>query len=387
MTAERLAVSVAMTTFNGETYLEEQLDSLLAQRQLPAELVVGDDGSQDNTFAILERFARRASFPVLVHRNPSRLGFRTNFIRTAERCRSELISFCDQDDVWHTDNLLKVSASFAEPDVLLTFHNARIVDRLRKPISTFYVDPPAPDRSPRLSLPAWTAGYGFTQTFRRSLLPATALWHKVQDYFRKDTEMGHGVFFFLLATGLGSVCYLNEELAEYRIHGGNTMGTGKRTRPSFQERWNYRLENRAETYRHLSQMALLNAGFFAGLSGLKTFSPRLRLRAMEAAAAWKPLSLIYSDRAALCSGPLLGRMAAFNRLKQRGAYSEKSFWTFGTKGLAKDVILGLVLADLVVKYGKKSAAIADRTCRRGHQSPWHDVGDESRSAREPLAAA
>jgi glycosyltransferase involved in cell wall biosynthesis len=387
MTAEKLTVSVAMTTFNGETYLEEQLDSLLVQRHLPAELVVGDDGSEDETLVILERFARRASFPVRIHRNASRLGFRTNFIRTAERCGGELITFCDQDDIWHADNLLKVAACFEEPDVLLTFHNARIVDGLRRPISAFYADPPAPGRSPRLTLPAWTTGYGFTQTFRRSLLPATALWHKVQDYFRKDTEMGHGVFFFLLATGLGSVCYLNDELAEYRIHGRNTMGTGKRTRPSLQERWLYRLENRAETYRHLSRIALLNAGFFAALSGLETFSPLLRLRAVEAAESWEALSPIYADRAALCSGPLFERMAAFNRLNQRGAYSEKSFWTFGMKGLVKDVVLGVVLADLVRKYGKQSSAIADRTCRRGQDSATHDVEMETRIAPAPVAAA
>ena len=86
-------VSVAMTTFNGAPYLEEQLESLLGQRHLPAELVVGDDGSEDDTLAILQRFSQKASFPVFVHRNADRLGFRRNFIRTAERCRGELISF------------------------------------------------------------------------------------------------------------------------------------------------------------------------------------------------------------------------------------------------------------------------------------------------------
>jgi glycosyltransferase involved in cell wall biosynthesis len=78
-TAEKLTISIAMTTFNGATYLEEQLDSLLGQQHLPAELVVGDDGSEDETLSILERFARKAPFPILVHRNPSRLGFRANF--------------------------------------------------------------------------------------------------------------------------------------------------------------------------------------------------------------------------------------------------------------------------------------------------------------------
>jgi glycosyltransferase involved in cell wall biosynthesis len=361
-------VSVAMTTFNGAPYLEEQLDSLLAQTHRPAELVVGDDGSEDETLAILQRFSLKASFPVLVHRNSDRLGFRENFIRTAERCRSELITFCDQDDVWHADNLLKVATCFAEPDVLLTFHNARIVDGSRRTISTFYADPPAPARSSYLTLPAWSASYGFTQTFRRSLLPATALWHSVKDYFRPNTEMGHGVFFFLLATGLGSVCYLNEELAEYRQHGRNTMGSGKRTRATLVERWQYRLENRTEIYRHLAQVAVLNAELFTALSMMPAFSPLLRARATEAATAWNMLGPTYADRAVLCSASLAQRVRSFVRLCGNGAYSERTFWTFGTKGLLKDAVLGLALADLVSKYGRPSAPSADRTCRRGRRS-------------------
>jgi glycosyltransferase involved in cell wall biosynthesis len=361
-------VSICLTTFNGAPYLEEQLDSLLAQTHLPAELVVGDDGSEDETLVILQRFSQKATFPVFVHRNADRLGFRENFIRTAERCRSELISFCDQDDVWHADNLAKVVKCFAEPDVLLTFHNARIVDGSRRAISTFFADPPAPARSSYLTLPAWSASYGFTQTFRRSLLPATALWRSVKDYFRPDTEMGHGVFFFLLATGLGSVCYLNEELAEYRLHGRNTMGSGKRTRATLVERWQYRLENRTEIYRHLAHVAVLNAELFTALSMMPAFSPLLRARATEAATVWKMLGPTYTDRAILCSASFADRVGSFLRLFRDGAYSERNFWTFGAKGLVKDAVLGLALADVVSKYGRPSAPSADRTCRRGRRS-------------------
>ena len=387
VTVERLTVSVAMTTFNGATYLREQLDSLLAQRRRPAELVVGDDGSEDETLSILAEFAGRAPFPVIVQRNPRRLGFRANFIATAQRCRGDLITFCDQDDVWHPDNISKVAKCFEEPDVLLTFHNARIVDGARRSISPFYADPPAPARSPRLTLPAWTAGYGFTQTIRSSLLPATALWPTVRDYFHPDTEMGHGVFFFLLATGLGTVRYLHEELAEYRIHGRNTMGTGKRTRPSFRERWQYRLENRSETYRHLSQTAPLNAGLFDGLSRLEAFSPLLRLRATEAAAAWQLLGPVYSSRAELCSAHPRARMAALVRLCRQGAYSEKSFWTFGAKGLLKDIMLGLLLAEVVRKLGRRPSAAADRTCRRGRRSAsWDGGGGALRIPSEAASA-
>ena len=60
-------ISVALATYNGERFLEEQLDSVAAQTCPPYELVVGDDGSSDRTIDILDRFAKRVSFPVTAH--------------------------------------------------------------------------------------------------------------------------------------------------------------------------------------------------------------------------------------------------------------------------------------------------------------------------------
>lgn len=63
-----LKISIAMATFNGAEFLKEQLVSLVEQTFLPAELVVTDDGSTDETLAILEGFTDVAPFPVSVHR-------------------------------------------------------------------------------------------------------------------------------------------------------------------------------------------------------------------------------------------------------------------------------------------------------------------------------
>lgn len=92
-------ISVAMATYNGAAYLEQQLESLANQVLHPGELVVTDDGSSDGTLALIEDFARRAPFPVRLVRNEARLGYRGNFIKTSTICGCELIAFCDQDDV------------------------------------------------------------------------------------------------------------------------------------------------------------------------------------------------------------------------------------------------------------------------------------------------
>lgn len=56
-------ISVAMATYNGAAYLEQQLESLANQVLHPGELVITDDGSSDGALALIEDFVRRARFP------------------------------------------------------------------------------------------------------------------------------------------------------------------------------------------------------------------------------------------------------------------------------------------------------------------------------------
>ncbi len=103
-------ISIAMCACDGEYYLSEQLDSLLKQTYPPCELVVCDDASQDESFAILESFTIRAPFPVRLYRNPHRLGIGANFEQAIRLCTGDVIALCDQDDVWLPNKL----AAFAE---------------------------------------------------------------------------------------------------------------------------------------------------------------------------------------------------------------------------------------------------------------------------------
>src|SRR5690242_1811791 len=100
-----ISVSVAMATCNGQKFIREQLDSLATQCYLPSELVITDDASSDKTVAIAEQFAKAAPFTVHIHRHDNRMGYRTNFMRAASLCTSDLIAFCDQDDIWAPQKL------------------------------------------------------------------------------------------------------------------------------------------------------------------------------------------------------------------------------------------------------------------------------------------
>lgn len=100
-----LRASVAMATYNGARYLPEQLDSFVSQTYLPAELVVTDDGSTDDSLAIVEAFAKSAPFRVRIERNPSRLGYTRNFERAVSLCEGDIIFISDQDDAWFPEKI------------------------------------------------------------------------------------------------------------------------------------------------------------------------------------------------------------------------------------------------------------------------------------------
>lgn len=94
------SASIAMATYNGARFINEQLESFARQTRLPDELVITDDGSTDATLDIVDRFAARAPFAVRVHRNRQRLGYSANFSAAASLCQGDILFLSDQDDIW-----------------------------------------------------------------------------------------------------------------------------------------------------------------------------------------------------------------------------------------------------------------------------------------------
>lgn len=95
-----MRVSVAMATYNGAHFIEEQLRSLASQTTIPDELVITDDGSTDGTLAIIRAFAQHAPFKIRVKRNEKKLGYAQNFLKAAGLCSGDIIFLSDQDDEW-----------------------------------------------------------------------------------------------------------------------------------------------------------------------------------------------------------------------------------------------------------------------------------------------
>ena len=129
----RPTASVALITFNGAKYLQEQLDSLAKQTVLPDELVVCDDCSTDATMEILHRFAESAPFPVRIFQNEKNLGWSANFHRAFFLCEKDVTFFCDQDDIWLPKKIEKMLSAFErEPEVGMVLSYDHRVDAAGK---------------------------------------------------------------------------------------------------------------------------------------------------------------------------------------------------------------------------------------------------------------
>jgi glycosyltransferase involved in cell wall biosynthesis len=103
-------IVVLLSTYNGEVYLAEQLDSLAAQAGVTVRLHIRDDGSTDETLTILRNYAHHWPALANIQSGPN-LGAAASFLellRTAPN-DADFYAFCDQDDVWFPDKLARAT--------------------------------------------------------------------------------------------------------------------------------------------------------------------------------------------------------------------------------------------------------------------------------------
>jgi glycosyltransferase involved in cell wall biosynthesis len=130
----KTTVSIAMCTYNGAGFLQQQLDSLARQTRRPDEIIICDDVSSDNSVAIAQAFAVQSGLNVHVHQNAHNLGYVRNFEQAISLCTQDLIFLCDQDDLWQPGKIQQMVEVFdAEPNVGLVLHDFCWIDEVNQP--------------------------------------------------------------------------------------------------------------------------------------------------------------------------------------------------------------------------------------------------------------
>ena len=115
------SISVAMAVYNGETYLPEQLDSILAQLEPQDEIVISYDKSKDGTWQLIQSYSEKyPQVRVLENAHP---GINGNFNNAIAGCTGDYIFICDQDDRWAENKRSAVLETFEKTGADMVIHN------------------------------------------------------------------------------------------------------------------------------------------------------------------------------------------------------------------------------------------------------------------------
>ena len=106
-----MKTSVIIATYNGSKVIEEQFDSILAQSVQPDNVVITDDGSNDNTREVVQRYIDKHDLNKKwhLHVNEKNKGYARNFLDGTMITTGDIVFFCDQDDIWTSDRVEKMS--------------------------------------------------------------------------------------------------------------------------------------------------------------------------------------------------------------------------------------------------------------------------------------
>jgi len=218
-------ISIALCTYNGEKYLEDQLESIAFQTRLPDELVVCDDRSSDRTIEIIESFASTAKFPVCLTVNKRTLGSTKNFEKAIRLCQGDIIALSDQDDVWHPEKLMRLECTFAEKsNVGAVFTDAQVVDERLIPLGySLWKSAGFGGREQR----RLAEGGAFDVLLRRNVVTGSTM------AFRSDFKNlvlpipenhVHDAWIAIIISAVAKVAALPEPLIKYCQHARNQIG-------------------------------------------------------------------------------------------------------------------------------------------------------------------
>ena len=211
-----------MATYNGAPFLEEQLESILNQNIENVDLVVRDDGSTDDTVAILsDASLKNDRLSAIVQ--GKRLGVIGSFFHLLHTCSpdAEFIAFADQDDVWLPDKLKRArNALLGVEEQRPALYCSRLEYVDEELVAMGMSD--LPHSSPQLkNALVENIAAGCTVMLNR---PAVNLLQSVSP--PEHVQM-HDWWFYLVVSAFGDVIYDPEPSILYRQHSGNVVGAGR----------------------------------------------------------------------------------------------------------------------------------------------------------------
>lgn len=222
-------LAILLSTYNGENYLRQQLNSLFCQTYSNFTLYVRDDGSNDQTMDILMEYEREFSNIILFKDTEKHRGACMSFLWLLENVEAEYYMFCDQDDVWFPSKVqLTLDAIQAEEhrshNIPVLVHTDLIVTNRKLEViseSLWLNDKTDPSKITRKYLRIVNYITGCTMLFNRKARDLSLTYER--EIFMHDFWVG-----ICVDSAGGKIVTLPIPTIFYRQHANNTIGASSK---------------------------------------------------------------------------------------------------------------------------------------------------------------
>lgn len=269
-------ISVAMTTYNGENFVLEQINSIFNQTRNIDELIIVDDHSSDQTIPIiLHLMQEHPDWPIKVYVNTKNLGYKRNFEKAIALSSGDHIFLSDQDDVWmenKVEEMMRIMEMDPQIEVL-----ASSFDLIDQDGCLLEIDED-PDRSNHNFLlkkvekdsltPMSLEEFAYHNYFQGCALVMTK---KIRQLFLENFTdiIPHDWLINMLAAREGGMVYYDHPLFKYRIHEQNTIGMTGEVEKGIRAKWDrmndlkIRQQFAKERVESLTALEKIDPDFFA----------------------------------------------------------------------------------------------------------------------------
>jgi glycosyltransferase involved in cell wall biosynthesis len=210
---KRATVNILLSTYNGDRYLRELLDSLERQTWPEINIHIRDDGSNDNSLEKMQKFCRTCRFPTRFEQGGN-IGVKRSFLSLLRNTkgRNALYAFCDQDDVWKPNKVLRAVEHIGRQQ---NPHSTLYCSRLE------YVD----KNLGHLGYSAIPHNIGFSNAVVENIATGCSVvfGERIRTLLLQanpEDMVMHDWWAYLVASAFGQVAYDNQATLRYRQHGG-----------------------------------------------------------------------------------------------------------------------------------------------------------------------
>lgn len=214
------SILVMMSTYNGELYLNQLLDSVFLQKDVEINMLVRDDGSTDRTMAILDDYSKRYNLKYYTGKNLKPAKSFMDLINKADEY--DYYAFCDQDDFWIDDKMITCLNAIDDSNTpMLCYCKMDVVNENLEHQDTYFRNG---NYSSSLKYSTFFGSEipGCTMVFNHALMNYLKMYNP--SYISMHDAWAHKV---CLVVG-GKVLGVMEPLIKYRIHSHNVVGMKKR---------------------------------------------------------------------------------------------------------------------------------------------------------------